>query len=101
MYAASPHHDRELVDYRDSAADPLNGHSDPKQVTGNTWAAPPASSPETDFVGEAYNGFLEPTVTEPLTVTDAAAWIFAGTGLRDGQQLPGVIGSDVDSRQPP
>jgi hypothetical protein len=92
--------DRQLVDYRDSAADPLNGHGDPRQVTGNTWSAPPASWPETRFVGEAYNGFLEPTVTAPLTVTDAAAWIYAGTGLHTGQQLPGVIGSDVDSLEP-
>jgi hypothetical protein len=92
--------DRQLVDYRDSAADPLNGKGDPRQVTGNTWAAAPASWPEADFVGEAYNGFLEPRVTEPLTVTDANAWIFAGTGLRNGERLAGVIGSDVDSLEP-
>ncbi|MBO0848735.1 MAG: hypothetical protein J2P20_04685 [Pseudonocardia sp.] len=93
--------DRQLVDYRDSKADPLNGKADPRQVTGNTWSAPPASWPEADFVGESYNGFLEPGVTAALAVTDAGSWIFAGTGLRDGQQLPGVIGSDVDSLEPP
>lgn len=93
--------DRELVDYRDSAADPLDGKGAPRQVTGNTWASPPASWPETGFVGEAYNGFLEPKVTAPLTVTDGRAWIFAGAGLHSGQQLPGVIGSDVDSLEPP
>jgi hypothetical protein len=93
--------DRQLVDYRDSGDDPLNGHGDPREVTGNTWSAPPASWPETEFVGEAYNGFLEPTVTAPLTVTDADSWIFAGTGLHPGQPLPGVIGSDVDSLEPP
>jgi hypothetical protein len=93
--------DRELVDYRDAAADPLNATADPRQVTGNTWSSPPASWPETNFVGEAYNGFLEPRVSEPLTVTDASAWIFAATGVHNGQQLPGVIGSDVDSLQPP
>ena len=92
--------DREVVDYRDSAADPLNGKGDPRQVTGNTWASPPANWPETDFVGEAYNGFLEPGVRANLTVTDASAWIFAGTGLRDGSVLRDVIGSDVDSLEP-
>lgn len=35
-----------------------------------------------------------------LHVADAAAWIFAGTGLRDGQSVPGVIRSDVDSIDP-
>ena len=92
--------DRELVDYRDSSQDPLNGHSDPREVTGNTWSAPPASWPETDFVGEAYNGFLEPDVRADLTVADGSAWIFRGTGLHDGSTLPAAIGSDVDSLQP-
>ncbi len=92
--------DREVVDYRDSAADPMDGTGDRGEVTGNTWASPPASWPETDFVGEAYNGFLEPGVHANLTVTDAGAWIFAGTGLHNGSVLPGVIGSDVDSLEP-
>jgi len=78
----------ERHDYRDSAADPLNGHGDPRAVTGNTWAAPPASWPEDSFVGEGYNGFLAPDAPAgALRVTDTAAWIFAGTGLRDGQSV--------------
>lgn len=93
--------DREVVDYRDSAADPLNGHGDPHEVTGNTWSAPPANWPESPFVGESYNGFLNPAVYADLTVTDASSWLFAGTGLHDGSVLPGVIGSDVDSLEPP
>lgn len=92
--------DREVVDYRDSTADPLNGKGDPKQVTGNTWGSPPANWPETEFVGEAYNGFLEPGVHGNLTVADASAWIFAGTGLSNGTAVPAVIASDVDSLEP-
>jgi hypothetical protein len=92
--------DREVVDYRDSTADPLNGKGNPREVTGNTWSSPPASWPETPIVGEAYNGFLEPGVRGNLTVTDAGAWIFAGTGVHDGSVLPNVIGSDVDSLEP-
>ncbi|HEY1573029.1 MAG TPA: N,N-dimethylformamidase beta subunit family domain-containing protein [Pseudonocardiaceae bacterium] len=92
--------DRELVDYRDSAADPLDGRGDPKQVTGNTWASPPTNLPEDDFVGESYNGFLEPGVHADLTVADPTAWIFKGTGLTKGSKVPGVIASDVDSLEP-
>src|SRR5262249_43945134 len=51
---------RELVDYRDSKADPLYGTTDGRDVTGNTWGDRPASWPEAPFVGEAYAGFLEP-----------------------------------------
>jgi hypothetical protein len=92
--------DREEVDFRDSAADPLNGKGNPKEVTGNTWGAPPANWPEDAFVGESYNGFLEPGVHAGLTVADPTAWIFKGTGLARGATLPGVIASDVDSLEP-
>ena len=92
--------DREVVDYRDSTADPLNGKGDPRAVTGNTWSVPPANWPESPFVGESYNGFLEPGVLGDLTVADGTAWLFAGTGLHTGSVLPNVIGSDVDSLEP-
>ncbi|MBO0845091.1 MAG: hypothetical protein J2P22_06715 [Nocardioides sp.] len=91
---------RRLVDYRDSAADPMNGKGRPRQVTGNTWSDPPSSWPENRFVGEDYNGFLEPGRHAPLTVTDATSAAFTGTGLRNGEHLPGVIASDVDSLEP-
>jgi hypothetical protein len=89
--------DRELVDYRDSAADPLDGSANPLQVTGNEWASPPADWPEYDFVGDTYDGFLEPGQYYGLTVADASSWAFAGTGLHDGSVIPGVLGTDVDS----
>lgn len=92
---------REVVDYRDGTADPANGHGDPREVTGNTWSSPPANWPEEDFVGESYNGFLEPdTAPGALQVAESDSWIFAGTGLKDGDAVPGVIRSDVDSLQP-
>ena len=88
--------DRELVDYRDSAADPLDGHGNPLQVTGNEWSSPPSSWPEYAFVGDTYAGFLEPGRHLGFTVADASAWVFAGTGLRDGEVVPSLIASDVD-----
>lgn len=92
--------DRELVDYRDAKEDPLNGHGDPRQVTGNTWGSPPASWPSGRLVGEEYNGFLAPNVRVPMTVPDPSAWIFAGTDLTRGKDVPGVVSSDVDSLEP-
>ena len=88
--------DREVVDYRDAEQDPLNGRGNPLEVTGNTWASAPAGWPENDFVGEAYGGFLEPGRHAGFRVADAPAWVFRGTGLRDGSVVPGVIASDVD-----
>jgi hypothetical protein len=92
---------REVVDYRDSSADPLNRHGDPRQVTGNTWSSPPASWSEVPFVGEAYSGFLEPNApAASFVVADASAWIFQGTGLHNGSQLPGIMVTDFDQFDP-
>jgi hypothetical protein len=88
--------DRELVDYRDSAEDPLNGKDNPLEVTGNEWASPPANWPEYDFVGDTYDGFLEPGVHYGFTVADASSWVFAHTDLHNGSVIPGVLGTDVD-----
>ena len=93
--------DREIVDYRDSSEDPLNGKVSPLEVTGNTWFSPPTDWPESGFVGEMYAGFLEPgSPPEPFVVYDANAWIFKGTGLQDGSALPGVIQADFDHVAP-
>jgi len=89
--------DREVVDYRDSSADPLDGKGNPLEVTGNTWSSPPANWPEISFVGEEYAGYLEPGATPaPFVVADPSAWIFAGTGLTSGATIPGVLLSDFD-----
>jgi hypothetical protein len=93
--------ERQLVDYRDSAADPLFHGGDAHLVTGNTWSDPPASWPEASFVGDDYGGFLEPAVPlEPLVVTDADTWIYQGTGLHNGSVVAGVLGSDFDEVDP-
>jgi hypothetical protein len=93
--------DREEVDYRDATEDPLNGKGNPLQVTGNTWSSPPADWSEVGFVGENYIGFVEPgEPLFPFVVADASAWIFKGTGLKDGSSVPGVIATDLDEFDP-
>jgi hypothetical protein len=97
LQASSLGADRELVDYRDSSEDPLNGKANGLDVTGNAWYSPPANWPESGFVGEMYAGYLEPgTPPAPFVVEDANAWIFKGTGLHNGSAIPGVIEADFD-----
>lgn len=100
--ASSPHGpDRLVVDYRDSAQDPLNGHGDPRQVTGNTWSDPPASWPENQFVGEAYAGFVTDKLpAKPLVVVDPSSFVFQGLTVRQGTVVPGVLVGDVDGFDP-
>ena len=92
---------RQEVDYRDGAADPLGGRGDPRQVTGNTWSSPPANWSEVPFVGEAYAGYLEPgRPAAPLVVGPADGWIYRGSGLRAGAIIPNALGSDFDQFDP-
>ena len=89
--------DRLEVDYRDSTEDPLNGHGDPVDVTGNTWAAPPTDFDAESFLGESYSGYLvSGAPNAPMQVFDAGSWLFAGTGLHDGSLIPSAINSDID-----
>jgi hypothetical protein len=88
--------DREEVDYRNAAEDPLDGVGNPMEVTANTWNDPPADWPPTSQIGVEYSGYLHPGDYVPFVVADAASWVFRGIGLRDGSALPGVIGSDFD-----
>lgn len=93
--------DREEVDYRNSREDPLNGHGDPMEVTGNTWSSPPTSWESSSFVGQIYSGFIRPgEPSAPLVAWDRSAWIFKGTPLADGKSLPAVINSDFDHIDP-
>jgi hypothetical protein len=92
---------REMVDYRDSTEDPLDGKGNPLEVTGNTWSDAPANWSEVPFVGENYAGYLEPSDPPvPFVVVDASAWIYRGTGLHNGSSLPGLLDSDFDQVVP-
>lgn len=89
--------DREVVDYRDPAEDPLDGKASPMEVTGNTWATPPTDVQASAITGELYSGFVEPGVAPlPFVVYDAGSWLFKGTGLHRGSTIDGVIASDID-----
>lgn len=94
--------DREEVDYRDSAEDPLDQQgTDPWDVTGNTWDAPPTNWDAESFLGQVYSGYLDPgEPNAPMVIFDAAPWFVRGTGLTDGVQVPSVINSDIEHLDP-
>ncbi len=89
--------DREEVDYRNSSEDPLNNGTNPLNVTGNTFSAPPTSWSEVPLTGEVYSGYvILGKGTFPLVVTDPTSWLYQGTGLKLNQQVPNVIQTDFD-----
>lgn len=49
---------------------------------------------EQGLLGVQYNGILSKPA--PLVVREADHWFWTGTGLRDGQEIPGLVGVEAD-----
>ena len=65
-------------------------------MTPNTWDAADSA-----LTGQEYSGYILPGKPQaPMVVYDASSWVFAGTGLHDGSQIPDAIGSDIDHLGP-
>jgi len=90
--------DMEVVNYRNPYKDPLYG-KDNAEVTQNWWGQPPAEEPASTVVGAKYIGFNN-YKTFPLVVSNASSWLFAGTGLTNGESIPGVLTTDFDAYDP-
>jgi hypothetical protein len=88
--------DRVVVNYKNPQEDPLYGKDD-AQVTGD-WPSPPDAQPESPLIGQAYACFSG--LYEPLVVTDAGSWIWAGSGVRNGESLPRAVGPESDHVDP-
>jgi len=53
--------------------------------------------PEDALIGSMYNG-KEP-VDSDIIVTDASSWVFANTGLNNGDAIPGLLGYEADAEE--
>jgi hypothetical protein len=96
----SGHADRTIVGYKDAAdtLDPLARDRDPRQhrLITSRWRERPISRPEERLIGEMY---ADDPVDADVVVDAAAHWAFAGTGLRRGDVLTGLLGNSVDAIQ--
>ncbi|WP_436771812.1 N,N-dimethylformamidase beta subunit family domain-containing protein [Yinghuangia sp. YIM S09857] len=54
--------------------------------------------PEQEFLGIQYNGIV--AAPTPLRVTSAGHWLWAGTGVRDGDSIDKVVGGEADGIEP-
>jgi hypothetical protein len=54
----------------------------------------PMARPENAIIGVMYNTWL--LTPQPLVVKDAASWLFAGTGLSNGDTLPLMVSVETD-----
>ncbi|MDQ1436902.1 MAG: hypothetical protein QOK43_531 [Acidimicrobiaceae bacterium] len=83
--------DRRVVNYKRAHEDPMR-LDDPSLVTVD-WRQAPVSRPENALVGPLYE--CNP-VKADMVVYDAGGWVFQGTGLKKGDTLADVVGSEYD-----
>jgi hypothetical protein len=88
---------RTIVAYKETAlasdpivldANPLNDH-----LATTLWRDVPVANPEEALIGVMYG---ESPVDADIVVENASHWVFAGTGLRPGDRLKGLLGYEVD-----
>lgn len=88
--------DRLEINYKVAFEDPLYGR-DNAAVTAD-WPAAPDARPESSLLGDQYAcnfGLLD----IPGVVTAPGNWIYAEAHVHLGEQLPGLIGPEVDAIQ--
>jgi hypothetical protein len=80
---------RVVVCYRDATIDPVQG-----PTTTVAWRDPPANRPEQTLSGLTYIAQLNNNVG--YVVSNSSNWVYAGTGFRDGDVVPGIVGYEAD-----
>ncbi|QHE63924.1 hypothetical protein FHE72_22075 [Rossellomorea vietnamensis] len=65
----------------------------PGKVT-TQFRSDPVNRPENQLFGSMYRGI--PDKTYPMVITNSSHWIYQGTGLKDGDEIAGVIGGEID-----
>jgi hypothetical protein len=91
---------RTMVCYK-STTDPFIGRYDDRVTV--RWRDSPVSRPEQAFLGVQYENYIDLCQVEsdvgyafPFVVAAADHWAFWGSGLSDGDQVPGTIGVEYD-----
>jgi hypothetical protein len=77
--------------YKEPQQDPLYGRDD-AEVTGQ-WRYPPDPRPESVLTGVFYESN---PVKADMVIRNPNHWLFAGAGVVDGTQLPGLVGGEYD-----
>src|SRR5438445_3802236 len=83
---------RVMVCYRDAAIDPVYG-----PTTTVQWHKPPVNRPEQTLMGIQFSTQLQGNTNTAYVVTNSSHWVYAGTGFKDGDVVPGIVGYEVDS----
>ena len=82
--------DRVLVGYKDATKDPVQGPT--TTIRWRDVGRPPQPLEGVQFHGQI--DFSKPNV--PFVVQNSSHWVYTGTGVLDGDQIPGIVGYEMD-----
>jgi hypothetical protein len=82
------------VCYKQASLDPLS-RSQPSLTTVN-WRISPVNEPENALLGVMFESGFSYSSSFPWVVTNSSHWIYSGTGLKDGDEIPGLVGNEYD-----
>src|SRR5437762_3135142 len=84
---------RVLVGYKDRTIDPVQG-----PTTTVQWRDSFLNRTEQQLMGVQFSGQIaDGTPNVPYVVANSSSWVYAGTGLADGDSIPGIVGYETDS----
>jgi len=80
-----------MVGYKDRTIDPVQG-----PTTTILWRD--LNRPEQQLIGVQFSGSIDISGTyPPYVVKNSSSWVYAGTGLHDGDSIPKIVGYEMDS----
>ena len=90
---AQPIPERIIVCYKDKSVDPVYGLDN--DIVTVQFRSDPVNRPEQSLLGAMYSSYFVGN-SFAWVVADASSWVFAGTGLKNMDSLPGLVGYEYD-----
>ena len=84
---------RTIVAYKESP-DPITPTN--PSLTTTQWRSAPLNLPENAVIGVMYESYWDWGVSFPWVVQNASHWVYTGTGLTNGAQIPKLVGYEYD-----
>jgi hypothetical protein len=100
-YEASPATgvpNRTLVGYKYDALakDPYAKDPTYSYLTTTQWRLPPVNRPEVTLEGVMFDNLAGANIYGDIVVSDDSSFVFANTGLKNGDRLTGLLGKEID-----
>src|SRR4029077_8958951 len=86
---------RVMVCYKDASLDPVQG-----PTTTVNWRDAPVNRPEQTMEGVQFTNEVPWGHNVNYVVSNSSNWVYAGTGSKDGDVVPGILGYEMDRYMP-